>query len=146
MRQGLLLRERLDVTCPDSIGLGPVDDGGPRQTERALGGGDGVPQRAARVTCVVGRRIYVVKSERRFGRGECAADERLIERVGASASLAIAEAGACPGLERQRIGGHLAAGGGGKGECGAVSRAIAPWQPVPYAWTLRRKERSWRTR
>jgi hypothetical protein len=30
----------------------------------------------------VGPRIYVVESERRFGRGNCAADERLIEREG----------------------------------------------------------------
>lgn len=33
----------LDITCPVSIGLGPVDDGGPWQTERALRSGDGVP-------------------------------------------------------------------------------------------------------
>ena len=40
-----------------------VDDGGPRQPERALGGGDGVPQLAARVACVTSVGIYVVQGE-----------------------------------------------------------------------------------
>ena len=96
-------RRTSGVSGSDGISLGPLNDVRPRQPERTLGGGDDAPQWAARVFRVVRRRFYVGKAKRRLGCAECAADEGLVERVGATAPVTVAKAGPCPGLKGQRV-------------------------------------------
>jgi hypothetical protein len=112
-----------------------VLDGGPGQAEGAFCGGDGVPQGAAALIWLGGA-LDLHESEGCVGCAEDAADERLVQGVGAAPVVTVGKAGPGPRFERHRVSLYVAAGSWAEGEHGTAA-VIVGGDDGPFVPALR---------